>query len=201
MKGDNTMEADRYRRELERKDRDISSVDEAIERIFAEEKRCQDVIDQRTRDLRNCKSESITKSRQRDIDTQKSKIAALEKDRERRMMERKRLCRDRENLNQRLQYELQREVDAQRREVAEQQHKEADRAYWERERQRKEQKEQNDRRRQQHTHVHERTTEQIARRKWQRGWCANTNRSIRFLLKSSCASCWLYWQHCGCFGY
>lgn len=59
MKGDNTMEADRYRRELERKDRDISSVDEAIERIFAEEKRCQDVIDQRTRDLRNCKSESI----------------------------------------------------------------------------------------------------------------------------------------------
>lgn len=53
------MEADRYRRELERKDRDISSVDEAIERIFAEEKRCQDVIDQRTRDLRNCKSESI----------------------------------------------------------------------------------------------------------------------------------------------
>ena len=38
MKGDNTMEADRYRRELERKDRDISSVDEAIERIFAEEK-------------------------------------------------------------------------------------------------------------------------------------------------------------------
>ena len=128
MKGDNTMEADRYRRELERKDRDISSVDEAIERIFAEEKRCQDVIDQRTRDLRNCKSESIIKSRQRDIDTQKSKIAALEKDRERRMMERKRLCRDRENLNQRLQYELQREVDAQRREVAEQQHKEAGRA-------------------------------------------------------------------------
>ena len=55
MKGDNTMEADRYRRELERKDRDISSVDEAIERIFAEEKRCQDVIDQRTRDLRNRK--------------------------------------------------------------------------------------------------------------------------------------------------
>lgn len=142
MKGDNTMEADRYRRELERKDRDISSVDEAIERIFAEEKRCQDVIDQRTRDLRNCKSESIIKSRQRDIDTQKSKIAALEKDRERRMMERKRLCRDRENLNQRLQYELQREADAQRREVAEQQRKEADRAYWERERQRKEQKEQ-----------------------------------------------------------
>lgn len=34
MKGDNTMEADRYRRELERKDRDISSVDEAIERIL-----------------------------------------------------------------------------------------------------------------------------------------------------------------------
>lgn len=28
------MEADRYRRELERKDRDISSVDEAIERIL-----------------------------------------------------------------------------------------------------------------------------------------------------------------------
>lgn len=136
------MEADRYRRELERKDRDISGVDKAIEHIFAEEKRCQDVIDQRTRDLRNCKSESITKSHQRDIDTQKSKIAVLEKDRERRMMERRRLCRDRENLNQRLQYELQREADAQRREVAEQQRKEADRAYWERERQRKEQKEQ-----------------------------------------------------------
>ena len=142
MKGDNTMEADRYRRELERKDRDISGVDKAIEHIFAEEKRCQDVIGQRTRDLRNCKSESITKSHQRDIDTQKSKIAVLEKDRERRMMERRRLCRDRENLNQRLQYELQREADAQRREVAEQQRKEADRAYWERERQRKEQKEQ-----------------------------------------------------------
>lgn len=195
------MEADRYRRELERKDRDIRSVDEAIERIFAEEKRCQDVIDQRTRDLRNCKSESIIKSRQRDIDTQKSKIAALEKDRERRMMERKGLCRDRENLNQRLQYELQREADAQRREVAEQQRKEAGRAYWDARGRGKNKKSKNDRRRQQRTRVHEWTKGPIVCRNRQRGWCANTNKSIRFLLKSSCALRWLYWQHCGCFGY
>lgn len=136
------MESDRYRHDLENRDRDIRKIDETIERIFAEEKRCQGVIDQRTRDLQNCRSESLAKSRQWDIDTQKKKLAELEKERERRMIERKRLCRDRENLNERLQYELRREADAQKREAAEQQRKEADRAYWERERLKKEQKEQ-----------------------------------------------------------
>ena len=136
------MDSDRYRHDLDQTDRDIKKIDEAIDRIFTEEKRCQAVIDQRTRDLRNCKSESLAKSRQWDIDTQKKKIAELEKNRERRMFERKRLCRDREDLNKKLQYALQQEADARRREAEEMQRKEADRAYWEHERLRKEQKEQ-----------------------------------------------------------
>lgn len=136
------MDSDRYRHDLDCKDRDIKRIDETIESIFAEEKRCQSVIDQRLRDLRNCKSESLAKSRQWDIDTQKKKIAELEKKRERQMLERKRLCRDREDLNKKLQYALQQEADARRREAEEMQRKEADRAYWEHERLKKEQKEQ-----------------------------------------------------------
>lgn len=117
------------------------------------------------------------------------------------MMERKRLCRDRENLNQRLQYELQREADAQRREVAEQQRKEADRAYWERERQRKEQKEQK-RQAQAAAYARSRTNhgadipQEMAER-----MVREYQQEHPFSLKNSCALRWLYWQHCGCFGY
>ena len=73
------MDSDRYRHDLDCKDRDIKRIDETIESIFAEEKRCQSVIDQRLRDLRNCKSESLAKSRQWDIDTQKRKSQSWKK--------------------------------------------------------------------------------------------------------------------------